>query len=335
MRAMTHFISGFSSVVLRFRTGRRTPWLAVAFGLGAFMVAGCFNPFDPLVAKTTGISQQAPEPSSAVGVLRLYEWCWNHRDPDLYRELFTDDYQFQFATTDTAGNAYRDRALNREEELDIALNIFVRGNSTTPPPTSISLVFDPNLVALPDSRLGKDGRVHKEIAAQTLLRFEEPAYEVDGTTRFFVVRGDSALLPQELIDRGFRRDSTRWFIERVEDETLDGAAPMRSPGAARTRRVTTRTVLDPVPAHQISWGQVRAWWDERPAGSSLSPSFARSYTAMLRFAPRQFTGRLVHRIRRFSVRISPAAVSGEPCASRRHQHSEGVESARERGAAVR
>ena len=73
-------------------------------------------------------------------MLRLYEWCWNHRDPDVYRELFTEDYQFQFATTDTAGNSYRDRALNREEELDIAI-----ATVTFPPlPTSnVTLVASP------------------------------------------------------------------------------------------------------------------------------------------------------------------------------------------------
>src|SRR5204863_459164 len=84
------------------------------------------------VASTTGISKPPPDPSSAVGVLRLYEWCWNERDPVLYREIFTDDYQFQFAQTDSAGNAYRDRALTREEELHIAANSFVRDPATFP-----------------------------------------------------------------------------------------------------------------------------------------------------------------------------------------------------------
>ena len=251
--------------VARTRTGGLLPSFVALMALGICLITGCFNPFDPRVARTTGISQQPPEPSSAVGVLRLYEWCWNHRDPDVYRELFTEDYQFQFATTDTAGNSYRDRALNREEELDIAANIFVRGNSTTPPPSSISLVFDPNLVALPDGRRGKDGRVHKEIAAQTLLRFEDPAYEINGTTRFFVVRGDSALLPQELIDRGFRRDSTRWYIERVEDETLDDLAPMRITAAERGQRTPAFADLDPTPTRNRSLGQVFWLFDSRNA----------------------------------------------------------------------
>lgn len=266
-----------TACVPRPRTGRATTWILSALGLGACLVSGCFNPFDPRVSKATGISQQPPEPSSAVGILRLYEWCWNHRDPDLYRELFTDDYQFQFATADTAGNAYRDRALNREEELDIATNIFVRGNSTSPPPSSISLVFDPNLVALPDGRRGKDGRVHKEIAAETLLRFEDPAYEIKGTTRFFVVRGDSALLPQELVDRGFRRDSTRWFIERIEDETFEGLAPMRITASSEDRG-PDRADFDPVPTRNLSLGQLFRLYDDRfaiPFATRGAPAHAR------------------------------------------------------------
>ncbi len=258
----TPFGHSIPAAIVQRRALRMSRSIVAAIGL-ACLATGCFNPFDPRVATRTGISQQPPEPSSAVGVLRLYEWCWNHRDPDLYRELFTDDYQFQFATTDTAGNAYRDRALNREEELDIAANIFVRGNSANPPPSSISLVFDPNLVALPDGRRGKDPRFHKEIAAQTLLRFEDPAYEINGTTRFFVVRGDSALLPQELIDRGFRRDSTRWFIERVEDETIDGLAPMRITASRPVRRGPLPADFDPVPTRQISLGLVFALYDDR------------------------------------------------------------------------
>jgi len=34
---------------------------------------------------------------------------------------------------------------------------------------------------------------------------------------FFVVRGDSAQIPPQLMARGFRPDTTRWYIERLED----------------------------------------------------------------------------------------------------------------------
>ena len=243
------------------------PLILAALLLGTAL-SGCFNPFDPLKAPTRGFSKPAPEPTSPIGVLRLYEWCWNKRDPDVYRILFTDDYQFQFAQTDSAGNAYRNRPLGRQDEIDIATNIFVRGTATEPPPASISLTFDANLVALPDSRRGKNERVHKEIAANTLLRIEQPDIEVQGVTRFFVVRGDSAVLPDELLKR-FGRDSTRWYIERIDDETLndDQQGTVR---AALGTRSGPASAADYAPVH-VSWGRVRAFWDFRNVGVALKP----------------------------------------------------------------
>jgi hypothetical protein len=249
---------------------------ALAFGL--MLLAGipaCTNPFNPRVAPTIGISQPPPEATSPIGVLRRYEWCWNHRDADVYRDLFTDDYRFQFALTDTAGNAYRGNVLTREEELTIAENIFVRGTATERPPSRIDLTFDQNLIATPDSRPGKDAIVHKEIRAQTLLRITDPDIEVIGFTRFFVVRGDSALLPQELKDRGFTQDPGRWYIERIEDETLQPeTAPSRIPAAgaraawgavAEAPRAAGGRSADAADAQSnplsVSWGWVRAFYD--------------------------------------------------------------------------
>jgi|SRR5436309_6115059 len=50
-----------------------------------------------------------------------------------------------------------------------------------------------------------------------------------GQALFFAVRGDSAVLPQELIDRGFRPDSSRWYIERVEEVAAEDHAPVLTP----------------------------------------------------------------------------------------------------------
>jgi hypothetical protein len=46
--------------------------------------------------------------------------------------------------------------------------------------------------------------------------------EVTGNALFFLTRGDSAQIPPELIARGLRPDSTRWWMDRMEDETLAG-----------------------------------------------------------------------------------------------------------------
>src|SRR5262245_42722408 len=224
------------------------------------LLAGCFNPFNPRVASQSGVSEPPPPPTSPVGVLRLFEWCWNHRDANLYREIFTADYVFVFALTDSAGNAYRNRVLTREEDLDIATNLFVRGSATEPPPVSIRLTFDPNLIALPDSRPGKDALYNKEIAAQTLLIIEQPDIQVNGITRFFVVRGDSALLPQELVQRGFKPDSTRWYIQQVQDETLGTIAERVGPTALRGLRPAEQTTYEP---EDLTWGQLLSRYDDR------------------------------------------------------------------------
>lgn len=212
------------------------------------LVAACINPFDPREAPVGGISEPAPQPNSPINVIRLFEWCWDHRDPNLLREIFTDDYVFVFGFADSAGNPYRNRPFNREDELESATNLFVRGNGPEPPANSISLDFDQSMIALPDSRRGKDGKWHKEIAASTLLRIDTDAtdYDVQGFTRFFVVRGDSALLPQELIDRKFKQDSTRWYIEQIRDETLSDA-----PGRAGTMSAS-------IWGSPPTWGFVRA-----------------------------------------------------------------------------
>lgn len=184
-------------------------------------LAGCFNPFNPLVSSDRGVSTPAPVPSSPENILRLFEWCWNNRAIDEYREVFTDDYRFAFAQTDSAGNAYRDQPYRREDELASATNLFV-GGGAQPPASSISLTFDRNLYVQPDSRAGRNPRWHKQITTRVTLsvRADEIAYDVQGSALFFVVRGDSATIPPALIDQGFRRDSTRWWIERWEDQTV-------------------------------------------------------------------------------------------------------------------
>ena len=73
------------------------------------------------------------------------------------------------------------------------------------------------------------------------------------------MRGDSALIPQQLKDRGFGPDPNRWYIERWEDKTggnqatgpslmarsspglglSDAVAPARDP---RSDAATLRTI---------------------------------------------------------------------------------------------
>jgi hypothetical protein len=248
-------------------------WLVALLLLG---VSGCFNPFDPRIAPTTGIYLPPPTPNSPQNVIRLFEWVWNNRDISVYKEILTDDFRFFFALGDSAGNMFRDEPVTREMELNIARNLFVGGGSAAPA-TSITLVLDPTLRALPDSRPGKNPRWHNEIVTSVDLsiKTEDGAeYRIQGNARFFVVRGDSAMIPKEL---GFGPDSTRWYIDQWRDETLQGSAAMApdpaGPGellvaqpfgrvtvsaAGRApRRTRAVAALPPLP-FEMTWGQLNA-----------------------------------------------------------------------------
>jgi hypothetical protein len=194
-----------------------------ALPLAALLLAGCFNPFDPLVARgRAGVSDPAPVPSRPELIVRLFEWCWEHRSITDYEEVFSDDFLFAFAATDSAGRAFQGAVLTRNDEIETARHLFV-GGGTSPPANSISLQLDQNLFAEQDTRPGKrDTTYHREIVTNVVLRIETEgeSFQVIGAARFFVVRGDSALIPQDLVDRGFRPDPARWYIERWEDETL-------------------------------------------------------------------------------------------------------------------
>jgi len=171
-----------------------------------------------------------PLANTPEGPVRLLEWCWNRRDTTAYRGLFTSDFKFVFHSLDSAGNRFPGRALVRDLELAAARAIFVTGTTTEPPPLDIRLTFDPNLVALPDPRPGRSARAHRMIAVPLLLRLEQPDIEVTGGARFYLVRGDSAAWPPG-VAHGPGPDSTRWWVERWEDETLgDPGLSLAMPG---------------------------------------------------------------------------------------------------------
>jgi hypothetical protein len=206
------------------RSMKPRPAAAVlGIALAALLCAGCFNPFDPLVAKQrAGASDPPPVPTRPDLIVRLFEWCWDHRSITDYEEVFTDDFLFAFAATDSAGRAFQGAVLTRTDEIETARHLFV-GGGASPPANSISLQLDQNLFAEQDARPGKqDTTYHREIVTNVVLRIDtdEESFQVTGAARFFVTRGDSALIPRDLVDRGFRPDPNRWYIERWEDETV-------------------------------------------------------------------------------------------------------------------
>jgi hypothetical protein len=236
---------------------------AAAFALLAaiLLAPGCYNPFDP-AELTGGISTPPPAPDTPSNIVRLLEWCYNNRAIAEYRELFTDDYRFQFGALDPYGNAYRNDPWTREDEMISATKLF-QGASDKQAAASITLQLDRNFQVRSDPRPGKNSRWHRTIRTSHILSILDASQlrtDVTGFSLFFLVRGDSALIPQELIDRGFGPDSTRWYIDRWEDESAQtpgsslapaGAPAFRSgatPGAT-TRAMALRT-----------WGFVKVFW---------------------------------------------------------------------------
>jgi hypothetical protein len=229
--------------------------------------AGCFNPFDPLISARRGVSAPPPVPIDPRSTLLLFKWCWENRAIDEYRELFTDDYVFVFSQQDSAGNAFREVPWRRTDEMASTTNIFVGGSATEPPADRITLDFTNTLNEFPSSFPGHHPKWHREIRAEVNLRVQrgESALEVRGPGLFFFVRGDSAALPEELIQRGFGPDSTRWYIQRWEDETVATSA-----GAFSARRVTTSTSAGgaqvevsqplPLPPSLATWGAIKAYF---------------------------------------------------------------------------
>jgi len=260
------------------RALRLRPLAASLLVIAGFAAAGCYNPFSPRIAPTLGTSKPAPVPNSASGVLRLFEWCWNNKAIAEYREIFTDDYRFFFSPLDSAGAEWRGTPYTREDELISATNLFVGGSATEPAARSIRLSLDRNFFVYPDPNYtGWDllGRWHKNIRTTVTLLIEtadESSIEITGHANFYMIRGDSALIPEELRLRGFGPDSNRWYIRRWDDETaqpegpLLAGAPVAFPLAAAgsggfsARREEGVRPVGSLPATSVSWGAVKAYY---------------------------------------------------------------------------
>jgi len=194
-----------------------------------------------------------PLANSPTAAIRLFEWGWNNRDFGACRSLLTDDFRFVFALGDSAGNQFRNDPFGREQMLNCLTLLFVGGGSA-PPAKSIVLHLDPTLVVLPDSRDGKNAKWHKEIVTSVdlaILTEASTEFRVRGYARFFVVRGDSALIPADL---GVGPDSTRWYLQQWNDETLAGGGALLWALPAR-----------PQPANNTTWGDILARYYEPPA----------------------------------------------------------------------
>jgi hypothetical protein len=250
------------------------PLAALGLLLLILVMSGCYNPFAPRIAPVLGFSQPPPAPSSPSNLMRLFEWCYNNRAIAEYRELFTGDYQFFFNPVDSAGAAYRAKPWRREDEMIYATQLFVGGSADQPAANSIRLSLDKNFYVYADPkylRWDPQGIWHKNIRSQALLTIKTDdgsQLEVSGAANFFLVRGDSAVIPDELKLMGFVPDSTRWFIRQWDDETAvpdqgggggEAAKRVRSPRLAAAPAPHAAMAL-PEPA---SWGYAKIYYRRR------------------------------------------------------------------------
>src|SRR6266545_6502129 len=104
---------------------RRSRSLAGCIVALALAFIGCSNSGSRHPLATQPVTELAPAPSTPAGAVRLLQWCWNHRDLDRYNQLLTEDFVFDCAASDTAGNAFRGHGLTRFDETEYARHLFV------------------------------------------------------------------------------------------------------------------------------------------------------------------------------------------------------------------
>jgi hypothetical protein len=172
----------------------------------------------------------APGDATPTEAVRLLEWSWNHKSVAAYRNLFTQDYRFAFSTLEPYG-AYAGDAWTREDEMAFATHLFVGGHPIEPPAIRISLRFDHYLLVRDDPRPGKNPDWHKLIWTSLSLVVVDSSREtlITGFGNFYLVRGDSAAVPAEIIPLGYAADSTHWYIDRWEDDTASSGGGRAMP----------------------------------------------------------------------------------------------------------
>ena len=181
------------------------------------LLPGCSH--SPTAPKT---AYRPALPANPDSVASYFQWCWRNRDPSAYQLLFTGDYQFVFDTADSADDFYRTTPWTRTDEVVFGDHLFRGGTPSQPPATSITLDYtqDPDVQA--DPRPGMNPAWHQMITLQTLLRVSltDGIIEIRGPIDFYVTRGDSAHIPDDLAAAGAPRDSTRWWVDRWVDRSL-------------------------------------------------------------------------------------------------------------------
>ena len=242
--------------------------VCLLLGLGG---AGCSNtgsgPDLNRLTRPRWASTPAPAPSSPANAQRLLEWCYNTKSLVPCRELFTEDYRWYCSPLDSAGAGWRGMPWTRDDELISATHLFIGGSAEQPPANIIRLTFERNFLVYPDryythfpdgTPRDPTGIWHKEIRTTVALQIgadDGNTLEIRGHATFYFVRGDSALIPEELRQRGVGSDPGRWYIRRWDDDTAEeeGLAPTRPPAQRAPSRATRHAALAPQPSTKPTW----------------------------------------------------------------------------------
>jgi hypothetical protein len=183
--------------------------------LSLVLLSSCYGTTDT-VAPLPILSPQA---TSATGAARVLEWAVDQSRPDLLEGLLSADFELFTAELDSAGNPTR-VGMPRDSVL-AAFRAMLEGVPGKSVPATATLVLDRNLIPLPDTRPGRDPRVHCSFRSSLNFRVDDPTtqggFEVTGFLRFFVSRADSCSLPP---GSPTGADTTHWWITGIEDETL-------------------------------------------------------------------------------------------------------------------
>jgi hypothetical protein len=208
--------------------------LLLAGALLAPLAVGCSSEENPVaVDVVTPSARSTPE-----GTVQLLETAYESRDPLTYASLFTEDYQFQFAPGDPAGDAFQTEPWAAPEELASALHLFEEGSATLEPASAIVLDFGAPLQSEPEGG-ALDPTNFRKVTAPIHLEVQvaQSQFSVQGTVTFHLVRASAAQVPPEF-DQSVGPDD--WLIHGWEDGTL------------------TSVSASPQPAETWSWGRLKA-----------------------------------------------------------------------------
>ena len=196
-------------------------------------------------ARVVAPAETSPAASSAAGAVRRFEWCWQNRDAYRYSGLLADDFVLVPAVGDSSANA-PPHPWDRAAEMATIQHMFV-GDHDHAAAAKIELAFDKTLIELEEPIAAWQNRWHRFVRTTVDLRVtvESPdgttaLQQITGFAAFHLVRGDSAQVPPAQYALGVRPDSTRWWIERCEDETLVSGGGLHA-----------------LPTHHESWYHIR------------------------------------------------------------------------------